>query len=964
MSGLAGILAGATLGAPPAPPPPAQTYDQVVAGHPTAAANLISWLKLADNTDTQALLANGTVTGATFDGTKVPDTSAGNSASFDGVDDNIQFTDNDSLELAAGTIIVFVQPAVGSLASQRGIWERIRTGTNTEGFGIHWWGPTNELVFEILTGGVDQQCRAGNALSEGTPACIIATWGETADVGAEMKLRVNEQVVATHAYTGGVPAQTQNWVVGARGPSGTLAHFWSGLISHIQIYNRVLTAQEIADLCPYDPPATLAAITSRNPDVYYPLSSTTGDLDQGSVGLTMTTTGTVASKSSDGWGLGGTSYLTVPHNAAFEGDTGAADRWVNSEVGVVGEFIVNSLAARQYLMAKASGPPGARLDSSWWTWVEPDGSLWLRVERNERVAELGTQPGLITTGVRFHVGLLFGWDGLRLVWDGRLGNDGNSNTLDWYGWDHRVRGNVAVCDGYRMVCNHPFRLGTNGDTGSPTMSDITVRHVAIFAAGETIINPAGRLTPPLDLAGIQAISGKTGPALPSQYYDGSEVNVALADAGSVKRGKIEGATAGQTVVLEDGGTHTLDAGDLTIPSGVRIKGGGKATTTLRLLTGDEIRAGRSGTWLSLGAGTGDLPPGTMVWSGSGLTGSLQAGDMLQLVANVSQHDDGFGEGAGSPSDTLRRRSEVILIQDVSGGDIIFAHPVLLGYTAAERASDGGVWRIRPSHRNISFEDMTVELQGPGTSSTGNLAWFAGGRFELIPNLRFKRVHWHQVNQSDDDRGMVLDACCNVDFGESDLTNNASDVSTSDFTHPYVLQARGSRTVSVHTGAIFGRGWASYVDRTFNNNGSSAGGGGGPTLQLAPVDVDQVNTTHEKVELDNYIEVSGGHDAYIRRDIRTRGTNGGWYAGDSKWIEVTGLVTQALMIYPAQNRSRKWYAHYCQINAGGGGNNLYRSANTIDAYASHVLHGQSSIASQTNYTNATFSNCSSPFPTSS
>ncbi|MDX1541122.1 MAG: LamG-like jellyroll fold domain-containing protein, partial [Geminicoccaceae bacterium] len=415
-------------------------YENEVLRHGTA-ADLVVWLKGADVSDARGLLTPTAVQGSfAFTGT-LPATAEGAATSFAG-DGFIGYAHpGPALELPEGTLIVFVLPAAGSLAASRGIIARKRTGPDPHTGDIHlvWAGSSGELVFEIHEGDRFHQCRVSGALREGRPSCIVATWGRNG-----MTLRVDRSPVMTDAHTGGVPlTQKEDWLVGAAAFAGNIGLFWAGLISHIQIYRRQLSEAELEPLCPAqpqadEPAAERAVIVGLDPTLYLPL---TGDIaaDVAGHGLPVEVAGAPRSKGPGGWHLGGTSHIVVPHHRRFEADDGEPRRWIDSAVALCGEFAVHDLSRRQYLLAKASGRPGERFDNSLWIYVEPDGSLWAEVERPDARRRVGTRPRLVRPGALGHVGLLLGREGMTLLHEGRVCNDGHPRVLDFHGWDHRIR---------------------------------------------------------------------------------------------------------------------------------------------------------------------------------------------------------------------------------------------------------------------------------------------------------------------------------------------------------------------------------------------------------------------------------------------------------------------------------------------------------------------------------------------
>lgn len=928
----------------------ARSYDGIVSGAATR-SDLLVWFKLTDATDARGLIGRGTPSGRVgFTGERLPDTSAGASAIFDGADGFIGIPDNDQLRLATGTLIAFVRPAAGSLAGRRGIFQMQRPATNDTDFGVHWWGDTQELVFEIMVGGVPHQCRAKNTLSEGVPACIIATWGETGDAGREMKLRVNKQIVATTSHTGGVPARREGWLVGCRGPSGTQTHFWHGLISHVQIYRRVLNEVEIDALCPLEPTAALAAIGRLRPVVYYPLTSASA-LDHGSARLALVERGPVPAKTSKGWDVADGAWLEVAHAAAFETDLGTPDRWVDSEVAVIAEFRVESLAARTSLLSKSDGTqPG----TAWHVDVETDGSIAFHAAVPHKRVSVFAPAGTVAAGQRFHLALLFGRAGLQMYVDGAPCEDGWPRLAHWYGWDHRLLGNEAEVQGERWVNRHPFRIGHNG---TDAKGRLLVRHVAVFVTGGENVDPWVRTGTRMSRREIEAVAGKA-PAGPlrSRWQDGATINVP-SDQPSLEAA-LAVASPGDTIVLPPG-TQSMTASARLLDR-LRITGAGKGSTIISFAAGGQLFSDGA-SWLDqsgTGGNSGDWPAGTARMTLSGH--HFAAGDIMVVVGRVKHaHDVNEADTSGVSDNAFR--SQMVEVLAVSGSTVELRQPLRMDFPAAKRAS---LWRLRPGASHVYLENLTVR----GTDPESGKRWQEGAVLRLfgMVDVRLRNVAVEQTATTNDHVDCRVNGVVGFEADGCDFDTAAANGSQAN--HPYSMQMYAGGDLVLKGCTSNSEGWTAY-DRGHRNVGRQIGGGGGPSELIQCVLSDLVDCTGQTTRgrsSSNGLGI-GGHTARFRRDVAVEvGNDRGYSCGAWAANNESNGIRLATQFFAAFG-SRWWYAHHVRSSTGGDAR-MYRSFRgdiNRDAIMSHVVHDGTDCSRNWTgtYVNWKFRNCTPPVPPS-
>ena len=131
--------------------------------------------------------------------------------------------------------------------------------------------------------------------------------------------------------------------------------------------------------------ATLAAVASRSPSLYIPLTNGQTSDQQG---LTVTVNGTPSSltapmASGTGVDLGGTADLEVAHSSTFNTASAVAHPYAESEVVVTGWFKINQALADDLCLWRKGG------DGGWTTfscalYAMADGSLRLRARTGKR----------------------------------------------------------------------------------------------------------------------------------------------------------------------------------------------------------------------------------------------------------------------------------------------------------------------------------------------------------------------------------------------------------------------------------------------------------------------------------------------------------------------------------------------------------------------------------------------------
>ena len=160
----------------------------------------------------------------------------GKALKFDGVDDYVSITDDNSLDLTSGmTLEAWVYP----ITSMSG-WETILLKQQRSGliYSLYANGDENVPYSYITSNGTEHGVGGGNTLPLNTWTHLAATYD-----GLAIKLFINGVLVNSLIYTGAI--QTSNQALSIGGNTVWADESFSGLIDEIRIYNRALTTSEI-----------------------------------------------------------------------------------------------------------------------------------------------------------------------------------------------------------------------------------------------------------------------------------------------------------------------------------------------------------------------------------------------------------------------------------------------------------------------------------------------------------------------------------------------------------------------------------------------------------------------------------------------------------------------------------------------------------------------------------------------
>jgi hypothetical protein len=226
-----------------------------VAGNPTTADTVISFAVAAAGGSDPSLVAGygfnegsgttaasvlGTLNGAISGATWSTAGKFGNALSFDGVNDWVTVADANALDLTtAMTLEAWVFPtAIGS-----GSWRNVIIKERPNGEVYNLYANTTGNIPQVY---VVRAAQTGTPLgASGVTAVPLNVWTHLAATydGTTLRLYVNGTQAGTQAVSGALVVSTGALRIGGNNLWG---EFFQGRIDEVRIYNRALTAAEIA----------------------------------------------------------------------------------------------------------------------------------------------------------------------------------------------------------------------------------------------------------------------------------------------------------------------------------------------------------------------------------------------------------------------------------------------------------------------------------------------------------------------------------------------------------------------------------------------------------------------------------------------------------------------------------------------------------------------------------------------
>jgi hypothetical protein len=214
-----------------------------------------------------APLPSGLVAWFTLDDTSAPsfvDSVAGNNGSctppacpvptpghigqaflFDGVDDCISITDVGQLQLANFTVGIWArQDAIAPLNGMSSVAKRVDVTASSDTWQIEDYSD-NSLAFtsSYTTTSYNQLQAPANTIVVGMWQYLAVTWD-----GATKRLYVNGQLAAMGMIAGAINNDLHEAIIGCDDNMGAFTEWFAGALDDLQIYNRALSANELAQL--------------------------------------------------------------------------------------------------------------------------------------------------------------------------------------------------------------------------------------------------------------------------------------------------------------------------------------------------------------------------------------------------------------------------------------------------------------------------------------------------------------------------------------------------------------------------------------------------------------------------------------------------------------------------------------------------------------------------------------------
>ena len=172
--------------------------------------------------------------------------SNGTAVEFDGINDYVEVPHSESLELNSGTIQLWF--STHDASKTQGLFSKDSTGFDSGGHFTGLIGEGGRVVVRLQSSEQDFFVES-DIISSNTWYLVTVTFGADG-----LKLYLNDQLVDTSEYTGGIASNLEPLVFGANQWSSgdqvadNLHSFFDGQIDEVALYTQALTLEEIQDL--------------------------------------------------------------------------------------------------------------------------------------------------------------------------------------------------------------------------------------------------------------------------------------------------------------------------------------------------------------------------------------------------------------------------------------------------------------------------------------------------------------------------------------------------------------------------------------------------------------------------------------------------------------------------------------------------------------------------------------------
>ena len=298
-------------------------YNAGLNGKSAAKIPLVStWSGEGNANDTRSI-NNGTLTnGATT-------TASGklfSAFSLDGVDDYVSITDSSSFgNTGVMSVSAWVNPDLIDATDPRDIVSQWNAGATQRAFMMR-LNTNGKILFYISRdGGTDyDSIQSSLSLNASSWQHVVGTYD-----GAEIRVYINGQLSGTLAYAGSMFNSNGNILIGDSNASNGLP--FDGRVDEVSLYNRALTATEVANLYQYQSTDTNTFVAT--PIASYKAEGNESDFtstNEGTLNGGVTYVSGIAGKAFDFDGTSG--YISAPDHANLEVSNAVTlAAWINAD---------------------------------------------------------------------------------------------------------------------------------------------------------------------------------------------------------------------------------------------------------------------------------------------------------------------------------------------------------------------------------------------------------------------------------------------------------------------------------------------------------------------------------------------------------------------------------------------------------------------------------------------------------